>query len=84
MNPPFSKQQDIDHVVHAVKFLRTGGTLVSVMSKGVTYRENKKTKNFWGFLKDTCDYGVVDLPEDSFKVSGTKVSTVVIKAVKKW
>jgi hypothetical protein len=31
MNPPFSRQQDIDHVTHAWNLLRDGGRLVSIM-----------------------------------------------------
>ena len=31
MNPPFSKQQDIDHCYHAFQFLKAGGILVSLM-----------------------------------------------------
>jgi len=44
MNPPFENQQDIDHVRHAFEMLRPGGILVSVMSKGITFRQRKKTR----------------------------------------
>lgn len=84
MNPPFSRQQDIDHVVKALSYLKKGGILVSVMSAGVMYRQNKKTKNFWKLLSNKYDYVKWELPEDSFKASGTKVKTIAIKVWNKF
>lgn len=46
MNPPFANQQDIDHVLHASRFIKSGGLLVSVMSVGFTFRHNKKSTQF--------------------------------------
>ena len=46
MNPPFSKRQDIHHVLHAAGFLKPGGRLVSVMAAGVTFRDDKLSVNF--------------------------------------
>lgn len=82
MNPPFTKQQDIDHVLHALDFLKSGGILVSVMSAGVMYRTNKKTENFWKTIYAQEDYEVVELSEGTFKSSGTMVSTIILKVVK--
>jgi len=80
MNPPFvassNPQTDITHVLHAWKFLKPGGRLVSIMSAGVLFRENKKTVAFRGMLNQ---YGHWERnPEGSFKVSGTMVRTVTI------
>lgn len=78
MNPPFSRQQDIDHVMHAVKFLDHGGTIVAVMSAGVMFRENRKAVQFreavigWGGTFEK-------LPEKAFASSGTNVNTVLLK-----
>src|SRR5690606_5547682 len=52
MNPPFSKQQDIDHIYHAFKFLKPGGILVSVVSESPFYRNNKKSVEFREWLND--------------------------------
>jgi predicted RNA methylase len=82
MNPPFTRQQDIDHVLHALTFLRSGGVLVSVMSKGVMFRHNSKTENFWKEVYAQESYDVVELPEGTFKSSGTMVNTIIIKIVK--
>ena len=78
MNPPFAKQADLDHVTHALKFLKLGGVLVSVMSAGVTFRTNKKTKDFLHMLNDVGGYTITPLPDNSFKASGTNVRTVLL------
>lgn len=76
MNPPFEKQADIDHVLHAWKFLKPGGRLVSIMSAGVLFRDNKKTTAFRDLANE---HGTIErLPEGSFKESGTGVNTVIV------
>lgn len=82
MNPPFTKQQDIDHVLHALDFLKPMGILVAVMGGGVMYRTNKKTENFWKTIYAQEDYEVIELPEGTFKSSGTMVNTIILKVVK--
>ncbi len=76
MNPPFERQQDVDHVRHALKCLKPNGRLVSVMSAGIVFRENKKTAEF----REIVDrYGFIERnPEGSFKVSGTMINTVIV------
>lgn len=74
MNPPFSRQEDIDHVTHALKFLKPGGRLVSVMSAGVKFRTNKKTVEFLEKHQPV----IKDNPPETFKVSGTMVNTVTV------
>lgn len=78
MNPPFTKSQDVDHVLHALKFLKPGGRLVAIMSKGVTFRETKKYKDFHETASECALFEIHDLPEYSFEDSGTKVATVVV------
>ncbi len=76
MNPPFERQADIDHVLHAYKFLKPGGRLVSIMSSGVAFRENRKTIEFRKFLDS---HGRMERnPEGTFKESGTNVSSVTV------
>ena len=77
MNPPFMKQSDIRHVMHALKFLKADGLLVSVMGSSVTFRDNTLTQLF----RDTVrNHGgdIEALPEGSFKQSGTMVNTVIV------
>lgn len=83
-NPPFTKCQDLDHVSHMLDCLKPGGIIVSVMSPGITFRDSKKFRSFWDKVEDQCDTHCVDnLPEGSFKSSGTMVNTVVFEATKK-
>jgi predicted RNA methylase len=77
MNPPFAKQADIDHVLHAHKCLRAGGLLVSVMSASVLFRDNAKTKAFREFVE--ARGGTFErLPDASFAQSGTAVHTCIV------
>lgn len=78
MNPPFSKQQDIDHIYKAYECLNPGGVLVSVMSTSHTYRKNEKSEQFREFL-DKTGAEVEMLPEGIFKESGTMIKTCVVK-----
>ena len=65
MNPPFEKSQDIDHVLHAYQFLRSGGILVSVMAAGVTFRKEQKYASFRNWLKGKGELEA--LPPETFK-----------------
>jgi len=76
MNPPFSRQQDIDHVIHALKCLKPGGKLVSIMSSGVTFRQNKKTVDFLNLIEGRSK--IIPNPPGTFKLSGTLVNTVML------
>ena len=76
MNPPFSKQADITHVLHALQFLKPGGRLVSVMGAGVTFRSDRRTVAFRE-LVEARGGSITPLPPGSFKSSGTGVNTVV-------
>lgn len=81
MNPPFTKQQDIDHVYKAYDCLNPDGVLVSVMSVSHTFRTNEKSKAFREFLEQT-NAEVEILPEGTFKESGTMVNTCIVKIKK--
>lgn len=76
MNPPFAGGADIQHVSHAFTFLAPGGVLVAVMSAGTKFRSDRKAT---AFREVVAAFGEMeDLPEDSFKESGTGVRTVVV------
>lgn len=82
MNPPFENCQDVDHILHAFSFLAHGGFLVSVASEGINFRSDRKTIEFRKFLREFEGLSV-PLPENSFKSSGTNVSTRLIFLEKK-
>ena len=82
MNPPFTRQQDIEHVQKALTHLKEGGILVSVMSSSVSFRQNKKTLSFLDEVKKYHSFDIINLPQNSFKISGTGVATIILKVVK--
>jgi predicted RNA methylase len=77
MNPPFEKRADIHHVMHALKFLKPDGLLVSVMSAGVIFRSDKLTTEFRDLVERRGGH-IEELPDESFRESGTSVRTVLV------
>lgn len=77
MNPPFEQGQDVDHVRHAYDCcLADGGVLISVMAAGIKFRTEQKYAALRQLI-DQCGE-IVDLPENSFKESGTGVNTCLV------
>ena len=77
MNPPFARQADIEHVCRAFAWLRPGGRLVSIMSAGVTFRQDRKTQAFQMLVRQNGGE-IEELPPGSFAESGTGVPTVLV------
>ncbi|MFD7015200.1 methyltransferase [Streptomyces sp. NPDC059928] len=77
MNPPFARQADIDHVTHALSFLRPHGRLTTVMSSALTFRTNARTANFRALIKRSGG-SASPLPDGAFKPSGTAVRAVLV------
>ena len=77
MNPPFDRGRDVDHVTHAMRFLKPGGRLVSIMAAGVEYRSDRKTSDFRAMV-ERFGGSIRDLPFGSFAESGTNVNTVIV------
>ncbi|QOX80912.1 methyltransferase (plasmid) [Trichlorobacter lovleyi] len=77
MNPPFEKQADIKHVLHAWNFLKPGGRLVAIMSSSVNFRQDKRATEFREFV-DQFEGEITANPDGSFKSSGTAVNTVTL------
>jgi hypothetical protein len=76
-NPPFRSGQDVDHVRHMHHLLKPGGILVTVTSPAWQYRMDKKHTEFRSWLKQ-LPHEVEDLPEGTFKCSGTNVRSLLI------
>ncbi|ASV43980.1 methyl transferase [Pseudoalteromonas phage KB12-38] len=74
-NPPFSKQQDIDHVNHMID--HANEKVVSVMSKSVLWRDNAKAVEF---RERVTSLGgeFISVEAGAFKESGTMVETVIV------
>lgn len=67
MNPPFYGRHYIKHVNHALKFLKPGGTLVSILPATAHY-DHQELQGQW-----------TDLPVGSFSEAGTNVPTGILK-----
>jgi predicted RNA methylase len=74
MNPPFTKDQDVKHVKHALRYLAGGGVLASVMGA------NTSRKSFQSLVED-LDYEITPLAAGEFKESGTSVATIVLRVM---
>lgn len=74
-NPPFTKQQDIDHVTHMIRLAKR--KVVAIMSASVMFRTNKKTVAFRK-LVGNLDGTIERLPEKTFAGSGTNVNTCIV------
>lgn len=74
-NPPFTRQQDIDHINHMLDLAKR--KVVSIASASVRWREDNKT----GIFRERIERmggTITPLPDDSFKSSGTRVKTCLI------
>jgi predicted RNA methylase len=76
-NPPFNKNQDIDHFMQMFKFCRQGGLIISIMSKHWQLSENKKETEFKEFLNQH-NAEIIDIEAGKFKSSGTNIATCLI------
>jgi|GEM_PF-553093 len=76
-NPPFAKNQDINHVMKMYVDLKPGGRLVSIMSKHWLTSTNKKETEFREFVEyHKAEYHNIEA--GAFKESGTMISMQVI------
>lgn len=69
MNPPFENNQDVEHVMHAAKFIEPGGILRAILpSSAVSYGESKirKRQAFSEWIDNHGGYWT-QLPDQSFR-----------------
>jgi hypothetical protein len=81
MNPPFDRERDIDHVMHALEFLEPDGFLIAIMSAGTEFRETRKSIAFRA-LMEKMHATWHDLPPGSFASVGTYCNTVALRVYK--
>lgn len=72
-NPPFSKSQDIKHILHMYNLLKEGWRIVSIASWNIFNRNGKIYEQLHNLNPE-----FIWLEEWSFKESGTMVSTCII------
>lgn len=76
-NPPFAKNQDIDHIYRMFDCVRKGGRIVSVASTHWRHSSNSKETKFRKWLND-LNAQIIDVPAGVFSESGTSVPTTII------
>lgn len=72
MNPPFTRNQDIKHVNHALQFLAPSGILTAIMFA------NKDRKGFVNLI-EKYQPQIIDVERGAFKESGTDIPTLIVK-----
>lgn len=80
-NPPFSNNQDIDHIKHMYELLKWGGKLVSITSEHWKNSKNKKETEFRNWLHEV-NANIENIPKGTFKKSGTDVGGIIITITK--
>lgn len=75
-NPPFSKNQDIDHIRQMWACLKPGGRIVTIASKHWQYAQNKKETAFREWLGDCAD--ITEIEAGAFQESGTNIATCML------
>lgn len=81
MNPPFDRERDIDHVMHALKFLEPKGFLIAIMSAHTEFAETRKATAFRDLMtKMNAQWD--DNPRNSFSSVGTNVNTITLRVFK--
>jgi len=81
MNPPFRCVGEGDHLDHARRaydLLAATGVLVCVLPASVTFRGDRRYREFRAWAQDVGE--IAELPDGSFRASGTCVRTVTLTA----
>lgn len=76
-NPPFTNNQDIDHLKMMYNCLADGGRLVCITSESWTFGSQKKQIDFRSSMID-LNATVIDIEKGAFKNSGTLVGGKII------
>lgn len=76
-NPPFSNNQDIDHIRKMYEVCKEGGRIVSIASNSWRTSNSKKKKAFADWLND-INADIEDVPRGAFKESGTTVGGCIV------
>jgi phospholipid N-methyltransferase len=76
-NPPFNKNQDIEHIKEMYRRLNKNGRLVTIASKHWQFATGKKETAFRNWIEEI---GAIteDIDAGEFKESGTNISTCII------
>lgn len=76
-NPPFSKNQDITHLMKMYDSLKVGGRIACLTSTHWTFANDSESRQFREWVADKCTH-LQELPSGTFKESGTDIATVYL------
>lgn len=77
MNPPFASAADAKHVAHAWTFVRPGGILGAIVSRGFTFRRDKAYAAFRELHAQFAEHEEM-VEAGVFAESGTQVATALV------
>lgn len=77
MNPPFNGGVDVDHVMHAARFLKPDGRLVAITGPGWQFNSSRKAQAFRAFVEES-EGEVQSVESGAFKAVGTNVATRIV------
>ena len=72
-NPPFSKSQDVKHILEMYKYLKRGWRIVSIASSSIQTRSGKLYDEF-----KSLDPEFIEIEDWAFKESWTMVNSVIV------
>jgi len=76
-NPPFSKNQDIDHIIQMYLCCKKGGRIVTISGKHWQHAKEKKCQQFREWLQE-IGAEIIEVAAGEFKESGTTIPTCII------
>lgn len=76
-NPPFSKNQDIDHICQMYLCCKPGGRIVTIAGKHWQIGQENKCQQFREWLQE-INAEIIEVPAGEFKESGTSIATCII------
>ena len=80
-NPPFTKNQDIDHIRKMFEVLKPGGTMITLCSPSWQLGTYRKHNEFRDWL-ESLDVFPLTLPQKSFVESGTMITPLLLQIKK--
>lgn len=76
-NPPFAKNQDIDHIYKMYECLKPGGRIVTIASLHWQFAKEQKCLKFREWL-DYLNAETIKVDAGEFKESGTNIATCIL------
>jgi 16S rRNA G1207 methylase RsmC len=72
-NPPFSKNQDVKHILHMYELLEEWGRIVSIASSMIQHKQTKLHDELRALSPE-----FIEVEEWAFEESGTMVRTCIV------